>query len=179
MTINLSYSNLVNVVFIAAGLGICGLSIMQIGAGMHIRKEAKKYLQLFLTLINIYISMHFIRMLLEGHTGTAFAIGIRAVTFIEFFVSGFMIFMLSLLILYITQPGKYSKPIFYVFLALVGIHTLGLIVNQFTNFYYYFDELNVYQRGRSIRNSHRHYGFICYHHLLQSVHRSFSRKFSS
>ena len=58
MTINLSYSNLVNVVFIAAGLGICGLSIMQIGAGMHIRKEAKKYLQLFLTLINIYISIN-------------------------------------------------------------------------------------------------------------------------
>ncbi|MBE7072020.1 MAG: hypothetical protein E7383_04615 [Ruminococcaceae bacterium] len=148
MTINLSYSNLVNVVFIAAGLGICGLSIMQIGAGMHIRKEAKKYLQLFLTLINIYISMHFIRMLLEGHTGTAFAIAIRAVTFVEFLVSGFMIFMLSLLILYITQPGKYSKPIFYIFLVLVLIHTLGLILNLFTDFYYYFDEFNVYQRGR-------------------------------
>ena len=148
MIFDLTVADLINVIFIAAGLGICGMSIMHVGSGVHIRKEVKVYFQLFFTLINTYISMHLIRMLMEGRTSAFCIVGIRVVTFIEFLVSGFMIYMLSLLILYITQPGKYSKPIFYIFLVLVLIHTLGLILNLFTGFYYYFDEFNVYQRGR-------------------------------
>ena len=70
MSIDLSIANLINVVFIAAGLGICSLSILHVGAGMHIRKEVKGYFQIFFTFINIYISMHFLRMLFEGHPGT-------------------------------------------------------------------------------------------------------------
>ena len=80
MSIDLSFANLINVVFIAAGLGICSMSILQVGSGIHIRKEVKGYFQLFFTLINVYISMHFIRMLLEGHTGTVYYYGIRIVT---------------------------------------------------------------------------------------------------
>ncbi len=70
MSIDLSLANLINVVFIAAGLGICSLSILQVGTGMHIRKEVKVYFQLFFTFINIYITMHFFRMMFEGHTET-------------------------------------------------------------------------------------------------------------
>ena len=148
MSIDLSLSNLINIFFIAAGIGICSMSVMQVGAGIHIRKEVKKYFQLFFTLINVYISMHFIRMMLEGHVGTGYDIAIRTVTFIEFFVSGLMIYMLSLLILFIASPGKFGRIINIVFLVLLIIHTLGLVVDQFTNFYYYFDELNVYHRSR-------------------------------
>ncbi|WP_051688407.1 PP2C family protein-serine/threonine phosphatase [Butyrivibrio sp. AE2032] len=148
MSIDLSVSNLINIFFIAAGIGICSLSILHVGSGMHIRKEVKKYFQIFFTLINIYISMHFIRMLLENHTGTAVSISIRAVTFIEFFVSGLMIYMLSLLILFIAAPGKNGKLINIIFLVLITVHTLGLLIDQFTDFYYYFDEMNVYHRSR-------------------------------
>ena len=151
MSIDLSLANLINVVFIAAGLGVCCLSILQVGTGMHIRKEVKVYFQLFFTFINIYITMHFFRMLFEGHTETFYWIAIRAVTFIEFFVSGVMIYMLSLLIIFIANPGKEGKLLKImnrVFLVLLAIHTLGLIVDQFTNFYYSFDELNIYHRER-------------------------------
>lgn len=151
MSVDLSTGNLINVVFIAIGLGVCSMSILQVGAGIHIRKEVKKYLQFFFTLINIYISMHLIRMLLEGHAGTGYSIAIRAVTFIEFFVSGLMIYMLSLLILFIANggiEGKMIKVAHYVMLGLLAVHTIGLLVDQFTNFYYYFDELNVYHRAR-------------------------------
>ena len=87
-------------------------------------------------------------MLLENHTGTAVSISIRAVTFIEFFVSGLMIYMLSLLILFIAAPGKNGKLINIIFLVLITVHTLGLLIDQFTDFYYYFDEMNVYHRSR-------------------------------
>ncbi|MBR2523673.1 MAG: PP2C family protein-serine/threonine phosphatase [Clostridiales bacterium] len=147
MTLTLSLSNLINVLFIAAGLGICGMSFIHVGSGMHIPKEVKKYFQLFFTLINTYISMHLLRMLMEGHTDNINVIGIRVVTFIEFLVSGFMIYLLSLLILYIADPGKSGKLINRLFLILLLIHTAGLIVAQFTGFYYGFDENNVYSRG--------------------------------
>ena len=55
MISSLSFSNLINILFIAAGVGVCGMSFLQVSAGMHIRKEVKKYFQLFFTLINIYI----------------------------------------------------------------------------------------------------------------------------
>ena len=151
MSIDLSLANLINVVFIAAGLGICSLSILHVGAGMHIRKEVKGYFQIFFTFINIYISMHFFRMMLEGHPETGFSIAIRTVTLLEFLVSGLMIYMLSLLIIFIANPGqegKSTKTINKILLILLAIHTLGLIVDQFTNFYYSFDEFNVYHRER-------------------------------
>lgn len=154
MNIDLSFANLLNIIFIAAGIGICSMSIMQVGSGIHIRKEVKGYFQIFFTLINIYISMHLIRMLLEGHSGEGFSIGIRAVTFTEFLVSGLMIYMLSLLIIFISSSGKTGKILNYVFLGILMIHSIGLVVNLFTGFYYYFDELNVYHRanGYSLSN---------------------------
>ena len=148
MSIDLSLANLINTVFIGLGLGICSLSILHVGSGMHIRKEIKGYFQLFFTMINIYISMHLIRMLMEGHPETGYSITIRVVTFVEFLVSGFMIYLLTLLILFIADPGKSGKIMHYVFLGLLAIHSLGLIVDQFTNFYYYFDEFNFYHRSR-------------------------------
>ena len=111
MVYGLSYANLINIVFIALGLGICSTSIMVLGAGMHIAKDAKVIFQQFFTLINTYITMHLIRMICEGHTGFGFLIGARAATFIEFFVSGLMIYMLSLLILYVASPGKVGHTI--------------------------------------------------------------------
>ena len=166
MVYGISFANLINIVFIALGLGICSTSIMVLGAGMHISKDAKVIFQQFFTLINTYISMHLIRMICEGHTGTGFLIGARAVTFVEFFVSGLMIYMLSLLILYVASPGKTGHTINKVFLALLAIHTIGLLINLFTNFYYYFDEFNMYHRSRG-------YGYSNIMHIFMLIQNIF------
>ena len=181
MSIDLSFANLINVVFIAAGLGICSMSILQVGSGIHIRKEVKGYFQLFFTLINVYISMHFIRMLLEGHTGTGYYYSIRIVTFFEFLVSGFMIYMLTLLILFIANPGKMARIMNYIFLALLAIHSIGLIVDQFTNFYYYFDELNVYHRARGyVMSNIMHILMLCQNIFLLLRYKSkFDKRLAS
>ena len=167
MNITLDSIGLVNVIFIALGFGICSISILLVGTGIHINREVKKYFQVFFTLINVYISMHLFRMLFENHTEIEFFFGIRVVTFIEFFVSGLMIYLLSLLILFIAQPQPKAKKIIkYVFSALVIIHTIGLIVNQFTHFYFYFDAMNVYNRGRG-------YGYSNVMHILMLVQNVF------
>ena len=126
MDFTLSFADVVNMIFIAAGFGICCMSVLQVGSGIHIRKEVKGYFQPFFTLINVFICMHLFRMLFEGHTSAEFYLGIRAVTFIEFLASGFMIYMLSLLILFIANPpGKMGRVINCIFLIILCIHRIN------------------------------------------------------
>jgi len=147
MEFGISWGNLINVMFISAGVGICSMSLMQVSAGMHINKDIKRYFQVFFSFIIIYITMHLTRIMLEGQPGLGINIGIRAVTFIEFLVTGFMIYMISLMILYVADPGKTSKVVGIVFLVFLGIHVAMLILAQYINLYYYFDDANVYHRA--------------------------------
>lgn len=143
----LSFAGIINVIFVAIGFGICGVSIVQVGSGMHIRKEVKGYLQVFFTMINVYLSMYLLRILLEGHPGNIIRILLLIVTFVEMVASGVMIYLLSILILYLASPSeKITKIINRIFLVMLGIHVIGLIIAQFINIYYSFDESNFFHR---------------------------------
>ena len=147
MNFTIGWGDLINIIFIAAGIGICGLSVMQVSSGMHLRKEVKRYFQVFFSLIIIYISMHLTRMMMEGQAGGGVAIAIHTVTFIEFLVSGFMVYLITLLILFIADPGKHTKIVGKMLLVLLCIHIVMLVVAQFTDLYYYFDDYNNYHRA--------------------------------
>ncbi|MBR0235609.1 MAG: PP2C family protein-serine/threonine phosphatase [Clostridia bacterium] len=146
MNFDISMGNLINVFMIAAGIGISGLSIVQISKA-PIRKQVRKYLIFFSWMIIGYVTMHLTRQMLEGRVGTGFSIAIRTVTFIEFLISGIMAFLLSMMILYISSPGKSGRGIAIVLLSLLAVHSVLLIVSQFTDLYYFFDENNVYHRS--------------------------------
>jgi len=146
MRFDVSLANLINIFIIAAGIGVCWLSIVQINKA-PIQKLVRKYFIFFLWMIIGYISMHLARMLMEGIAGEGVAIAIRAVTFIEFLISGLMAFMLSQMMLYTVSPEGRLKTVETVLFVLLGIHTAALIVSQFTDIYYYFDENNVYHRS--------------------------------
>ena len=181
MEFNLTLGDMINVMFIAAGIGICGMSMMQVSAGMHIRVEIKKYFQVFFSLILVYIIMHLTRMMMDGLTDDIVFTGIRVVTFIEFLVSGFMIYLLSLLILFIASPGKFGRTINNVFLIILLIHTIALVISQFTEFYYYFDEVNSYHRGRGYAYSNvMHILLLCQNIFLLIKYRNkFNRRVAS
>ena len=51
MDVTMTWGNFINVIIIAVGIGVCGLSVMQVGSGIHIRPEVKKYFQLFFSMI--------------------------------------------------------------------------------------------------------------------------------
>ena len=146
MQFDISFGNLINIFMIAAGIGISGLSIVQISKA-PIKKDVRKYFVFFLWMLIGYLTMHLTRQMLEGRVGVGFSIAIRAVTFIEFLISGLMAFMLSLMILYTASPEKSRKAVSLIFLALLGVHTVMLVVSQFTDIYYYFDSSNVYHRS--------------------------------
>ena len=181
MNFSLDLVGMINVMFIAAGIGICGMSMMQVSSGMHIREEIKRYFLVFFGLIIIYISMHLTRMFMENRTDFGVATGIRVVTFIEFLVSGFMIYLISLLILFIASPGKFGRIINYFFLIILLIHTVALVIAQFTEFYYYFDSQNVYHRSRGYAMSNvMHILMLCQNMFLLIKYRDkFNRRVAS
>ena len=62
----LSTTNLINALMIAAGIGVCGLSIVQLRKS-PIRQDVRKFFIAFLWTVLVYISMHLARELLENN----------------------------------------------------------------------------------------------------------------
>ncbi|MBQ3824106.1 MAG: hypothetical protein II808_02735, partial [Clostridia bacterium] len=52
---------LINVLLIAGGIGVCGLCFMQITSSLHLRKEVRRYFQVFFVLIVFYVTAHLVR----------------------------------------------------------------------------------------------------------------------
>lgn len=147
MTLNISAVDLVNILFIAAGIGICGLCFLQITSSVHLRKEVRRYFQLFFVLILIYISTHLARQLMDGLPGNGIRIALYAVTFVEMLAAGFMAYMISVLVMVVSKHDKFVKQLGIALFALFCAHALLLIIGSFFDFVYYFDGSNVYHRG--------------------------------
>ena len=138
--------NLINMLFIAAGVGVCSLCFMQITSSVHLRKEVRRYFQIFFLLIIAYISAHLARQLMDGLPGTGVRTALYIVTFLEMLTAGFMAHMISLLVMAVAKL-KNPKPVLIVLGALLILHTVLLIVGWCAGLIYYFDESNVYQRA--------------------------------
>lgn len=143
---SISIANLINLFIIAAGTGICALTIVQVSSGEWLRKEVKKYFRLFFSLIIVYMLTHLTRQMMDGVPGNGVHTALYIVTFVEFLVSGFMAYLLSLLILFIAAP-KRPRAVGITYLCILIAHIILLIAAQFTDLYYTFDAGNVYHRA--------------------------------
>lgn len=148
MIFNIPAVNLINSLFIAAGIGVCILCFLQITGAEHLRKEVRRYFQLLFLLILLYISTHLARELMNGLPGTGVRIALYTVTFIEMLSACFMAFMMSMLILTVSLPeDKLRKILFILFFALLCTHAVLLTAGSFTDLIYHFDENNIYNRS--------------------------------
>ena len=140
-------ANMINILIIAVGIGICEMSILQIAFGTKFQKRVKTYFLLFFESLLVYITNHLFRMLLEGFPGDVVSVLIHFVTAVEFIASGVMAWLFSMLVIYAAKTGKAEKTFTGIIHALLGINTVIILVSQFTDFCYYFDEMNVYHRS--------------------------------
>ena len=143
----LSIWDVINFVIIAAGIGISGLSIIQIGKSL-VDKQIKVYFTVFLSLVITYVSMYLIRMLINGSPGDTVRITLQIVTLTEFMVSGFMTFMLIVMIQHSAMQKDEAKKATLTSQGILAAHVVLLMIASFTNLYYYFDENNVYHRSK-------------------------------
>ena len=147
MIFSVTAGNMFNIIIIAAGIGICGMNILQVSTGAKLSKEATRYFQLFFGLVIVYIGSHLARQLMEGIPGQGIRIALITVTLLEFLASGMMAFLFSLLTLHVANPERQRKTFLRLFLGILIVHVLLMIVSQFTDLCYYFDSGNVYHRS--------------------------------
>lgn len=148
MSFVFSASNLINILFIAGGIGICGLCFLQISSSAHLRKEVRSYFQAFILLLTFYISSHLARQIMDGFPGAGVRTALHIVTFAEILAAGLMAFMMSLLVLVISKLSKdVSKKLTVLLGAVALVHLAILIVGRPLNLIYFFDSSNVYHRG--------------------------------
>lgn len=147
MVFNLSIVNFINTIFIAAGIGICGLCFLHITSSNHLRKEIRRYFQVFFLLLILYISVHLARQTMEGIAGDGIHIALNIVTFIEILAAGFMTYMLSILVLFAARENSIVKRFRIILFIILSIHIAVLIFGAFLDLIYYFDAGNVYHRG--------------------------------
>lgn len=148
MIFSISAINLINSLFIAAGIGICGLCFMQITSSSHLRKDVRRYFQIFFLLILLYISTHLAREIMNGQSGDGIRIALYIVTYTEILAAGFMAYMMSLLVLAVSKKEKEAgRKLAVVLLVLMIVHIILLIAGVFTNLIFYFDDSNIYHRS--------------------------------
>ena len=148
MVFSVSAFNLINLIFIAAGIGICSLSLLQINASSHLQKEVRIYFQIFFSVIILYISAHLARQLMDGLPGGGVRAALYIVTFIEMLAAGFMSYMMSVLILAASKPDGKTNRIFGIcFLILLCAHIALLSIGWGFDWFYYFDASNMYHRS--------------------------------
>ena len=123
------------------------MNILQISTGTRLSKEATQYFKFFFGMVLLYICSHLARELMGGIPGQGIRIALIIVTLLEFLASGVMAFLFSMLTLYAAKPDRNRKAFQCFFLVMLIMHTLLMIVSQFTDLCYYFDSANVYHRA--------------------------------
>jgi hypothetical protein len=150
MEITLNVIGLFNILFIANGIGVIVLCMLQMGSSTHIQKDVRIYFQVFFAMILVYISAHLARECLNGLPGNAVRVSLYIITFVEMLAAGIMAHMMSLLVLASAKRGepiKAMKPLLIVLYAFLLAHTVLLIVGWPLDLVYTFDANNVYHRG--------------------------------
>lgn len=144
---NFTIIDIINLFFIAAGIGICNLCFMQITASRHLRDIVRKYFQIFFILITVYMVTHMARELMDGIPGGGVFIALQIVTFIEVLTAGLMTHMMSMLVVNVTNRDNNTKKLELALNLLLAAHAIILVAGLFGGRMYYFDESNVYHRG--------------------------------
>ncbi|MBQ7642433.1 MAG: serine/threonine-protein phosphatase [Clostridia bacterium] len=147
MIFNISMVNLINTLFIAGGIGVCGLCFLQITSLRYIRKEVRLYFQVFFIILTLYISMHLARQLMDGIAGGGVRAALYIVTAIEIITAGFMAHFISVLVLTISRPEKNNRPLIILLLVYLTLHVIIVAIGAPFELIFYFDDKNVYHRA--------------------------------
>lgn len=143
-----SVPNLINALLISGGIGVCTLCFLQISSSRHLRKEVRRYFQVFFLLILSYISLHLTRQIMEGLPGGSVRTALYIITFLEVTAAGFMAHIMSLLVIVVSKlDKKLTARMVALTYTLLLIHIAVLVIGWPFDLIYYFDADNVYHRG--------------------------------
>lgn len=122
---------------IPIGIGACIMCISQTRNSLY-PKNIRRFFLFVSASVIVYLTSHFFREVLLEFRWNSLRVILPVISFAEFLTSGIIVFIISVFILNNTGSPKIKKPCLAIFSALLGIHTILLIISQFTGMYYTF-----------------------------------------
>ena len=147
MVFQVSPVNLINLIIIAAGIGVSVLCFLHITVSRSLERDVRRCFQFLFLLLLLYITTHLARQLLDGQPGQGVRDALYPVTFAEMLSAGFLSCLMSLLVLNVTKPRRGWRSLHLVLAGLISAHAVLLVAGSFSGFVYTFDGENVYHRG--------------------------------
>ena len=147
MVFQVSPVNLVNLIIVAAGIGVSVLCFLHITVSGALERTVRRCFQILFLLLLLYITTHLARQLMDGQPGAGVRAALYAVTFAEMLSACFLSCLMSLLVLNVTKPRRGWKPLHLALILLIAVHASLLAAGSFYGFVYTFDGENVYHRG--------------------------------
>ena len=139
--------DLINLLIVAAGIGVTLLCFLHITVSASLKKTVRHFFQAIFLVLLLYISTHLVRQLMDGFPGPGVRRALQAVTLAEMLSAGFLSYLMSLLVMQVTRPGEGWRFLQLTLLALIFAHVLILVLGSFSGFVFTFDGANVYHRG--------------------------------
>ena len=148
MVFTLPLYQIINIIIISIGIGICMLNMLQMARNVQIQDIFRRYFMVFFGLLLVYIICHLGRIPLEGHPGTAVWVSLQMLTTLELIASGSMTWRFSMLVLTASQLEERQERIYRRFItALLVLHIVVMLCAPFTGLCWYHDEQNNYHRN--------------------------------
>ena len=148
MNFTVSIVDLINILIMAAGIGVSGMCFLHITTSENLKKEKTIRLcfQLIFVFLALNISSHLIRQILDGQPGEGMHVFLTILPCLEGIFISALSYMMGLLLISITNT-RYKTRIEIVFHVLLFIQVVFMIISSISGLCYFFDENNKYHRG--------------------------------
>ena len=148
MSFHFSVADLINIIIITIGIGICGMVFLHITTSEDLKRQKafRRYFQFFFVCLFLCITSHLIRIILEGLPGEGIHNTLNVLPLIEAIFVSALAYMMSMLLLSISRM-RYRKQFGIVLHVLLGLQIVFLIISSINGLSYYFDNNNIYHRG--------------------------------
>ncbi|MDD6490488.1 MAG: histidine kinase [Clostridia bacterium] len=138
---------LINIAFELCGIFLCIAEIVAVCIGAKIGKSTSRYfIAIFLSLM-FYLASNISGLMFRGIEGIYGFYAVRISNFCEFFFAEILSLCATLYFTFTVDKNRKMKKLYIFICFYYALQLVMLIISQFTNMYYYFDENNTYQRG--------------------------------
>ena len=148
MEFTISIVDLINILIITIGIGVCGMCFLHITTSESLKQEKvfRRYFQLIFIFLTLTITAHLVRLVLDGQPGQEMHLFLTIIPCLEGIFVSTVPYMMALLLLSITR-SKYKTRIEIGLHIVLFLQVTFSIYSGIRGLSYFFDEQNIYHRG--------------------------------
>ena len=141
------YITAINLVTDFSTLMLCLLGGVILLGGPTINQRDRRYWLQFFVCLMIFTLSNLTGQLLRGVGGAHIRSVLYVTNYLEFILSGILIFIVAFHLLHIADPERSLSLMPWILRVAVAAHILMITISQFTGWFYEIDEMNFYHRN--------------------------------